>query len=401
MRIATSTAWDTGLDTLSARQVDLQTLQDQITTGKRIGKPSDDPAGAARAERALAAETRAGNSLKAVNASKTAMTQVEGVLGDTTTLLQRARELVVSAGNASRSDSDRASIADELQQIRSQLLQLANQTDGTGNYLFGGQGAGQTPFADTAGGVQYAAQGGARLTEAPTGLPLSADGRAAFMSARSGNGVFVTSAGAMVTGATIDSGRVSDPQALTGDSYQIVFSVSTATPPVTTYSVLQNGNPTAITGAAYTAGRDISFDGMTVAVSGTPADGDSFGVAPSAPTLSMFDTIDRTIAGLRSTGRTGAQVAQANAEALRDIDQVLGTVISARPGAGAVLNRIDSESDRLDGQKLAATSERSNAEDVDLVHAYSEFQTKQTSYDAALKSYAAVQKLSLFEYISG
>jgi len=66
-----------------------------------------------------------------------------------------------------------------------------------------------------------------------------------------------------------------------------------------------------------------------------------------------------------------------------------------------VLNRIDSESDRLDAQKLASTTERSNAEDVDMVHAISDFQSRQTGYDAALKSYAMVQRLSLFQYVNG
>ena len=66
-----------------------------------------------------------------------------------------------------------------------------------------------------------------------------------------------------------------------------------------------------------------------------------------------------------------------------------------------MLNRLDSESDRLDAQKLAAKSERTNAEDVDMVHAISDLQTKQSGYDAALKSYAMVQRLSLFQYVNG
>lgn len=36
-----------------------------------------------------------------------------------------------------------------------------------------------------------------------------------------------------------------------------------------------------------------------------------------------------------------------------------------------------------------------------MVEAISEFQNKQTGYDAALKSYAMVQKLSLFQYVNG
>lgn len=401
MRIPTFHTQDAGLETLNARQADMLSLQNQIATGKRVSKPSDDPAAAARAERALAAHTRAVSSQKAVDASRAAMTQAESALGDSGALLQRARELVVASGNASYTDKDRASVAAELEQIRTQLVVVANQTDGTGSYLFGGQGASQAPFVDAPGGVQFAAQSGERRTESPTGLPLSADGRAAFMSANSGNGVFVVSAGAGITGATIDAGRVADPQAITGDSYQLVFSVSATVPPATTYAILQNGNPTAVTAAPYVAGQAITFGGISVTVSGTPQTGDTFAVDPSTPTLSAFDMLDRTIAGLRTGGRTGSQVAQATAFALRDLDQVMNTLTAARASAGAALNRIDTETDRIDGQKLAARTERSNAEDVDLVHAYSEFSSKQTSYDAALKSYAMVQRLSLFQYLNG
>jgi flagellar hook-associated protein 3 FlgL len=198
--------------------------------------------------------------------------------------------------------------------------------------------------------------------------------------------------------ATIDNGQVADPSALTGADYTLQFSVSGG---ATTYAVLKNGLPTAVTAAPYVSGQAITVDGMTVSVSGTPANGDQFQIAPSTPTLGVFGALDQAIAGLKTPGRTGAQIAQANADGLRDIDSVLGNLETARAAAGQVLNRIDSESNRLDAQKLASTTERSNAEDVDMVHAISDFQSKQTGYDAALKSYAMVQRLSLFQYVNG
>jgi len=201
-----------------------------------------------------------------------------------------------------------------------------------------------------------------------------------------------------VLNATIDSGSVTDPSALTGADYTLQFNVAAG---VTTYAVLKNGLPTAVTAAAYVSGQAITVDGMTVAVSGTPATGDQFQIAPSTPTLGVFAVLDRAVAALKTPGRTGAQVAQGNGEALRDIDAVLGHLQAARSAAGQVLNRIDSETDRLDYQKLASDSERSNAEDVDMVHAISDFQNKQSGYDAALKSYAMVQRLSLFQYVNG
>jgi flagellar hook-associated protein 3 FlgL len=398
MRIATANAFDSGVDTLQRRQSELSTLQDQMTSGKRVSRASDDPAAAARAERAMANVERTVTSQRAVDASKVAMSQTESTLGDAGELMQHARELLVAAGNGTYTDSERQSIANELQSVRTQLLTLANQSDGAGTYLFGGQGATQKPFIDAPGGVQYAATTGQTLTENATGLPLTTDGNSAWLTARTGNGVFVTSAAPGVLNATIDNGRVADPSALTGADYTLQFSVSGG---VTTYAVLKNGAATAVTAAPYVSGQAITVDGMTVSVSGTPASGDSFDLAPSTPTLSVFDTLDQAIAGLNTTGRTASQVAQANGDSLRDVDSVLTNLGAARAAAGQVLNRIDSEGSRLDTQKLASTTERSNAEDVDMVHAISDFQNKQSGYDAALKSYAMVQRLSLFQYVNG
>ncbi|HEX2539823.1 MAG TPA: flagellar hook-associated protein FlgL [Caldimonas sp.] len=398
MRISTANVHDKGIDALNRRQAELAEVQEQLTTGKRVQRASDDPAAAARAERATATLERAIANQRGVEASRVAMTQTESTLGDAGLLMQRARELLVSAGNASYSDSERAAVGAELRSIRQQLLALANQGDGAGNHLFGGQGGAQKPFIDAPGGVQYAAVPGQALTEASTGLPLSTDGRAAWLTSPTGNGVFVTSAAPAVRDAVIDNGGVADPSLLTGSDYTLEFSVAAG---ATTYAVLRDGLPTAVTAAPYVAGQAISVDGMTVSVSGTPATGDQFHIEPSTPTLGVFAALDQAAAALQTPGRTGSQIAQANADALRNVDSVLGTLVDARAAVGAVLNRIDSESERLETQKLASRTERSNAEDVDLVHAFSDLQKKQSGYDAALKSYAMVQRLSLFQYVNG
>ena len=397
MRISTAHAHDAAIDTLMKRQVELTDLQAQLTTGKRVAKASDDPAAAARAERALAGELRADTSQRAVEASRTVMSQTESAMSDAENLLQEAREGIVAAGNASYSDAERSALAAKLRAIRTQLLGVANRTDGAGTYLFGGQSASAVPFVDAAGGVTYQGLSGDVRTEGGTDLPLSADGSSIFMSARTGNGVYQTSAGAGVTGAWIDNGQVSDPSALTGSTYTLQFSVSGG---ATTYAILKDGNPTAVTAAPYTSGQDIAVDGMNFKISGSPANGDTFTAAPSTPTLSVFDTLDRAIAGLGTPGRTTAQIAQGNTDALRDIDQSMGQLQRARAVAGEVLARIEHETSRLDTQRLANQTERSRAEDLDMTQAISEFQNRQTGYDAALKSYSMVQRLSLFQYLN-
>ena len=118
----------------------------------------------------------------------------------------------------------------------------------------------------------------------------------------------------------------------------------------------------------------------------------------TAPAV-VFDTLDRAIGQLGTSGRTAAQIAQGNTDALRDIDQSMSQLQGARAAAGEMLVRIDSETGRLADQKLANQSERSRAEDLDMTDAISKFQNLQTGYDAALKSYSMVQRLSLFDYL--
>ena len=396
MRISTSNAYDATLATLQTRQTDLSAAQERLTSGKRVLKASDDPAAAARAERALAGVKRSETSQRAVEASRVAMTQTESAMGDATELLQQAREALVAAGDASYSDAERKVIGNQLRGIREQLFAVANRSDGAGSHLFAGQGAAQPPFVDVPGGVQFRGVTGQAHGEA--GLPLTADGAAAWLSAPTGNGVFETVAGTGVSGAWIDAGQVNDPSALTGANYTLQFNVSAG---ATTYAVLKNGAPTAVTAAPYVSGQAIPVDGMSVSVSGAPASGDTFQLLPSTATLGVFATLDKAVADLTTPSRTTAQRAQASGDNLRNVDAVMGAMRSARSQAGEALTRADNETTRLGAQKLIGQTERSNAEDLDMVQAISDFQNQQTGYDAALKSYSMVQRLSLFQYING
>jgi flagellar hook-associated protein 3 FlgL len=397
MRISTTNSYNTSLDSLMNRQSRLAETQEQMTTGKRVNRASDDPAAAARAERALASERRSVASQRAVDASDNAMRLTEGALGDAGDLLQTAREALVSAGNPTFSDKERLGVANQLSDLRAQLLAVANRTDSAGIHLFGGQGATQPPFTDLPGGVQF--QGASGQTQAATGdaLPLTMDGESAWMQARNGNGVFVASAATSAGTAWIDSGSVTDPSALTGSTYSLQFSVSGTT---TTYSVLKDGLPTAQTNVAYSAGKAIQVDGMSATITGQPANGDAFQLAPSSSNLSVFDALDKAIAELKTPGRSGTQIAQSNVENLSNIDAVMGQVAAARSQVGATMNRVDAVTDRLSALKLSSQTERAHAEDLDMTQAISDFSNQQTGYDAALKAYSMVQRLSLFNYLN-
>lgn len=397
MRITTANAHDTAVDNLQRRQQELQRSQEQLTSGKRVSRASDDPTAAARAERALATGARAIADQRGVEASRNAMQQTEGALGDATEAMQQVRELLVAAGNGSYTDAERANLAERIRGLRNQLLSIANRGDGSGGYLFGSQGSAQPPFVDGVGGVAFRGTDGQAVVVSANLLPMTHDGAATWLAARSGNGVFVTSpAAANGTGAWIDAGSVTDPSALTGADYRVDFSVAGG---VTTYSVLMNGAPTALANVPYVAGQAIEFDGMAVTVQGTPAQGDRFDITPSTPDLSLFDALDRAVAELKLPNRSDAQVAQTVASGLRDVDAAFGSLQMQRALAGESLKRIDAVESRVADVKLGADTERSQAEDLDMVQALSEFQARQNGYEAALSTYSLVQKMSLFKYL--
>jgi flagellar hook-associated protein 3 FlgL len=393
-RISTSNAYDGALDNLMSRQDILTQTQEQMTSGKRVIKASDDPTAAARAERARALEDRTTASEKAVDASSNAMTLTESALGDANELLQQARELLVSAGDASYSDAERASKATAIKAIRDQLLSVANRPDGQGGYVFSGQGSGGAPFVDKPGGVTFQGVGGSVNVATDEPLPLTLDGGNVFLSANTGNGVFQTR-NVNSSNAWIDAGRVVAPDQITNSTYDLQFSSAGG---AITYSVLKDGNALS-TGNAFASGQQISVDGMSFAISGTPANGDEFEMTPSTKTLSVFDALDSAVAQLTQPGG-GSRSQQAVQDGLRNIDQCNSQVGSARSFAGTTLQRLDGVKGRLDSTQLSAQTSRASAEDLDMVKALSSFNQQQTGYQAALQSYATIQKLSLFQYLN-
>lgn len=412
LRITTAQSFDTGVERLQKRQAELAEAQERLTSGKRVSKASDDPTGAARAERALASLARSEASQRALEASRHAMSLTEGALADAGELMQQAREALVAAGNGSYSDAERAGVAERLGAIRQQLLAIANRSDGEGGYLFAGQGASQPPFIDASGGVSFRGTAGEVQVASDEPLPRSIDGEAAWLASPTGNGLFETrnvAAAPSASGSWIDSGRVTDPQTFYAATsppavadpaaldYRVEFTIGGAG---TTFSVLKDGAATALSNVAYVSGQAIELDGMSFTINGTPVAGDAFEVKLATPALGVFETLDQAIGELKTPLRSAAAVTQGVQRALADLDGSMGALQSLRSRVGEVLNRADMVEGRIAGQSLAAQTERSNAEDLDMVKAISEFQSLQTGYEAALKVYSSVQRMSLYQYIN-
>jgi flagellar hook-associated protein 3 FlgL len=120
-------------------------LQQQVATGRRVNRPSDDPAAALRIL-PLRADLRDLQQLSDnVSMARESLNTSTTSLEDGSSLMQRVRELTTQAANGTLSDSDRQSVAAEVDQLLNQLVGIGNSRRGD-RYLFGGTENGDAPF---------------------------------------------------------------------------------------------------------------------------------------------------------------------------------------------------------------------------------------------------------------
>lgn len=396
MRVPTLQTARSQLETLSARQAEQAKLQSQVASGLRVQSPGDDPVAAAQAELARSRLARLAQDQRATQLSTGILNAADGALAQGTDLLQNARDALVAAGNGGYTASDRQALAQQLRATRADLLAIANTPDGAGGYVFSGQGGGAPPFAGTTptaapdAGTQRIGDGGR--------YAASVDGQAAFLAVPRGNGVFVTAAASGNSGGGwIAPGTVSDATQLTGHAYRIAIAGSAG---ALTYSVTDTTTGGSLAAdVPFVAGAAIDVAGQRVTVAGTPAAGDAFGIAP-AGRQSVFATLDDAIALLENETLPPGAYAEGLERVQAGVDRGLDALALARTQAGAELQRVEDAQAGDEQQQLATTARRSDLQDLDMARGISDLQNGQVALNAALQSYAAIGRKTLFDVLS-
>jgi flagellar hook-associated protein 3 FlgL len=301
MRIATAYAQQLAVDGISERQAKLIEAQQQLASGKRVSKPSDDPMAAAQAEKLRSREARIEAEQRAATHARQMLSSADGALGDATDLLQVARETLLAAANATATAQDRAMQAEQLRQIRGQLLAVANRSDGTGGYVFGGQGALSAPVDPS--GTAYLAQAGTQVVGQEQQYPVSLDGRENFVAIRTPTG-----------------------------------------------------------------------------------------------TESIFERLDTAIATLSNPATTPAAAAAAAGTAISAVDRAIDRFGVTRTVVGERLRGLDVHEQALASGSIENQSRLSDLVDLDFARGAANMIQQQTSLEAALKSYAQVARMTLFDY---
>jgi flagellar hook-associated protein 3 FlgL len=398
MRIGNFYANQVTTDAILRNQVNLYATQSQLSSGRKVVNPSDDPNAMSQitnARAVMAAETSYQKNQVFLEAE---LRGVESTLGNIGNSLSSARETLIQAGNPTLSSSDRLSLAAALRERRAEVLQLANTRGADGQYIFSGFQSGSAPFADTGAGVVFSGDNGVRgiLVGPSRTITSNADGAGLFMNVPRGNGVFATDALPTNSGTgRIDTGGVLSPSALTGQNYEIRFTSAS------TYVVVNSSLGSTVQSGSYTAGATITFDGMQVVLNGQPAAGDGFNIVSNA-TSDIFSVFDRAIAAMSapvlSDGQR-SQLADATRAALADIDQMMSRSLEMRGDAGAKLNALDLQRQVSENTTLDAGLQLSGLEDVDYAEASTRFAQQKAALDAALAAYAQTSRSSLFDYL--
>ena len=445
MRISTNQIYSAGTENINRNQSELLRLQNQISTGRRILRPEDDPVAAAQALVATQSQEINRQHQENQGNARAQLGLLDGQLESLGNVIQDVRERTIQLGNASLTDRERGFIAEELESRLEQMLSIANAQNGEGLYLFAGFQGASVPFARAQGAagpfnsanplVNFLGDQGQRSLQVDGSrqMPVNISGLDLFMNILNGNGTFTTRAAAANAGTGIaDGGTVTNVTLWNASTVQpqdftVQFGTDTTlNPPVLKYNLIDTasgnsmftnaapGTPDTAGWLAFTPGQSISFNGLnaafaptgdlgvSVVISGTPADGDSFAVQASTP-QSLFDTV-KNLANLAATpvpagGAGNTLYTGGLGEGLSALDRALDSVLEVRATTGTRLKELDALGEASADLDLQYTSRVSELQDLDYAAALSDFTRRQVQLEAAQRSFVQTARLSLFNFI--
>jgi len=431
MRISTSMIYDSGVAAMQRKSTDLLRIQQQVASGRRILAPSDDPVAAAQALEVTQAQNLNTQYTENQGNAKDALSLSSAQLQSASDLIQRVRSLAVQLGSPTLSQNDRNSVATSLRQEFDSLLGIANQTDGGGNYLYSGFRGSTQPFGGSVDtGVTYSGDDGQRLIQVSGSqqLAVSDSGRDIFMSANAAAEPFAVAADPLNKGSgAIGAATITDANkwnvAGNDKNFSIKFAYdNSAAPPLTTYDIVDDQGMSVLTGAAsalaatggaYTGFRypatyapgaaidlkslapNIDF-GARVTITGSPANGDTFTLKPSAP-ISAFQTIADLVHAAEGTG--GGALADHVTAALANLDSTQESILRVSSTIGARLSELQSLGSLGGQMNLNYKDTLSRLQDVDYAKAITDLNQNQLNLQAAQQSFSKVAALSLFNFL--
>ncbi|REL34794.1 flagellar hook-associated protein FlgL [Thalassotalea euphylliae] len=316
-------------------------------------------------------------------------------------VLETLKQRFIQANNGVLGDNDLASIAQVADNSFEQLLDIANNKDDTGGFIFAGFQTNQQPFIrQPDNSVVYNGDNGVRELSIGSNVDvtLNQPGDKAFLNVENPTGDFSANYLANTSGISLQSAVVANRGAYntTTNPPDYTFNFTSATDLTVTDSL---GN-TVFNTNTYAAGQTVAFNGLEVQISGNPLPGDSFELQPDEE-VSVFETVGAALDWIKQ-GTNPANPTQHgvdHAEILANIDASINHLLARQAEAGVNRQLIDSQKNIHADNELIIEGSRSGIEDLDFAKAVSDFQQSQTALQAAQQTFVQVRELSLFNFI--
>ena len=191
MQINSQPFFNSQLSGMSDIQTRIARLQEEISTGKHVLQPSDDPAGYIKVQGLKQSQEAFGQYDRNIGVATQRLTQEDTILSNVVNSAIRLKELALQGTNGTNDPMVRKTLATEMQQISDQLVTLGNSVDSNGDQLFAGYHSKGVPFTvDAQGVVQYSGDSGRREVEIAKGVttPTSSSGQEVFMQVKRSDG---------------------------------------------------------------------------------------------------------------------------------------------------------------------------------------------------------------------
>lgn len=412
MRISTMQSFNTGLRSLLDNGMQVKDTQQQISTGRRVLTPADDPVASTRILQLQQDLSLREQYQKNITAALNRQSLEDATLNGVTENVARIRELVVAAGNGATTLEDRSYIALEIDERMDALVDLMNTKDASNEYIFGGFKGDTLPFQLRAGGgYEYKGDDGQRqLTiSSNTRVETGDNGKNIFIDIPAAKKTFDPYANPNNTGTGIIGRGIVYDQAAYDAFYPediiIEFNDNAAVSPAApNFTVKQKSDGRPIDGlkfVPYSTGETITVAGISIKLAGQPNAGDSF-IVDSSPKQSLTDTVQRLSEGLRSLDDNpldSAALTNLLADTLTNLDHAQTSVSETRSKVGGRINTLENIQGLHADVTLVSQDILSKLQDVDFAEAVSRLSLESFLLEASQQSFAKISNLSLFNQL--
>lgn len=413
MSIGTTLFHALNTQALSRQGKGIADLQEQISSGKNDPRPSADPLRALRLSAANEQTQALGRFSSNLERAITRLDQADSVMDASTNILQRFTELALRATSDSVAPAERATIAIEARELRSNLLDMANARDDTGRPLFGGYLSQGNPFQETPDGIVYRGDGGQNQLQVSesSSLPTTLSGIQAFLSvpgAPKGDVFALLDDFIAVLGGGAEQWR---DQAVGQDSLQLGLQLGRAP----SAWQMQIEGPNGVATIRFDAALGAEGAGLDAINAASAQTGVSAQLNPANGQIMLQAQGRIAISNVAATPAPDgplifAQEGQATPQAVVSPGQTPGAQIGRlrvaadhfadlRAQIGAMAASATTQAEVISTRQVVMEKALSGLQDLDLASAITRLQQSLLARDATQQAYVKITQKSLFDYI--